>query len=53
MIRGKGDLGSLIFFNWLILNYKRKLLLLKNEIFIINYCECVLLYVGLKLMFFF
>lgn len=51
MIRGKGDLGSLRFFNRLIPNYKRKSLLSKNEIFITNHCECVSLYVGPKLIF--
>lgn len=52
MIRGKGDLGSLTFFNRLVPNYKRKSLLSKNEIFITNHCECVSLYVGPKLIFF-
>lgn len=51
MIRGKGDFGSLTFFNRLIPNYKRKSLLSKNEIFITNHCECVSLYVGPKLIF--
>lgn len=40
MIRGKGDLGSLTFFNRLIPNYKRKSLLSKNEIFITNLIVC-------------